>query len=276
MKVYLLELLSIPEHEITKYEHVLDEDRRKRIARYQRSADKRRSFGAGMILSYAWRKQFGERALPKIMRNESGKPCFFGEKMPFSLSHSGRYAACVLGTETDNALGLDIQEPRAVRGGAAERFCSAGEREQIRAGEDFCLIWSRKESLAKYLGSGLGGDPRLLDTAGQEAKAVSPDRDPEDGILEPRLLQTAEVVSPDRESEDDMMKPHLLQTAEAVSPNSQPENDAKLHLLQTAQGSAYLWSCITADGYAVSVCADKPLPCSLIFMNWGQIKKELF
>lgn len=232
MKVYLLEVLSIPEHEIAKYEHVLDEDRRKRIARYQRSADKRRSFGAGMILSYAWRKQFGERALPKIMREESGKPCFFGEKMPFSLSHSGAYAACVLGTETDNALGLDIQEPREVRDGTAGRFFSGAEQAQLRAGEDFCLIWSRKESLAKYLGSGLGGDLRLLDTAGQEAKAVSPDR----------------------ESEDDMMKPHLL---------------------QTAKGSAYLWSCMTADGYAVSVCADKPVSCSLVFLSWEQIKKEL-
>lgn len=165
MNIYLLNLTSIPEQDVSEYRHVLDADRQTRIAQYGRSADQRRSFGAGMALLYAWRLQYKERAMPQIVRNENGKPYFIGKAVSFCLSHSGNYAACVLGEVSDGEIGLDIQEPRRIRAAVAARFFSEGEKEQLRAGEDICLIWSRKESLAKYRGSGLRGDLRLLDTA---------------------------------------------------------------------------------------------------------------
>lgn len=233
MNIYLLDVKSITEHEITEYAQMLDGDRRKGIAQCQRSADRRRSFGAGMALLYAWKKQFGERTMPKVMRDENGKPRFTGADIPFCLSHSGNYAACVLGEETGGApFGLDIQEPRAVRAGLAERFFSDREKEQLRTGDDFCLIWSRKESLAKYQGSGLRGDLRALDTTGESI-----------GLLPDQKYGKAD--------------------------------DAPIrYLVRTAEG-ACLWSCMTADGYAVSVCTDRPLPFVLVFLDWERIKEEL-
>lgn len=165
MKVYLLDVTSIPECAVSEYLHILDEDRQNQIARYRKSADRLRSFGAGMTLYYAWRRQYGERTMPRTAREKGGKPYFVGEAIPFSLSHSGNYAACVLGDEHGGALGLDIQEPRQIRAAVAERFLSEGEKEQVRAGTDPCVIWSRKESLAKYDGGGLRRDLRLFDTA---------------------------------------------------------------------------------------------------------------
>ncbi len=248
MNVYLLDVMSIPERDITKYARVLDEDRRKGIAQCRRGADKLRSFGAGIALLYAWKTQFGEREMPEIMREENGKPCFSGENIPFCLSHSGAYAACVLGEGTDGAsLGLDIQEPRAVRAGLAERFFSDGERAQLLSGESACLIWSRKESLAKYRGSGLRGDLRALDTSG-ESIALPSDQD----------QRTAE------EGSDPPSYQGRLQ-AEAA---------ADRHLVRTAEG-ACLWSCVTADGYALSVCKDRPVDCRPVFLSWEQIKEEL-
>lgn len=248
MNVYLLDVMSIPERDITKYARVLDKDRRKGIAQCRRDADRRRSFGAGIALLYAWRKQFGEREMPEIMREENGKPRFAAENIPFCLSHSGAYAACVLGEETGMAsLGLDIQEPRVVRAGLAERFFSDGERAQLLSGEPACLIWSRKESLAKYRGSGLRGDLRALDTAGESA-ALPSDQE----------QRTAE------ESND----------PPSCQERPQAEAAAVRHVVRTAEG-ACLWSCVTAGGYALSVCMDRPVDCRPFFLIWEQVKEEL-
>lgn len=167
LNIYLLDVTSVPEQAVSEYTYALDTDRQNRIAQYAGSADKQRSFGAGMALLYAWRMQYKDRVMPQTARDENGKPYFVGERISFCLSHSGKYAACVLAGKPDQELGLDIQEPRTVRDGVTARFFSEGENEQVRAGVDACLIWSRKESLAKYRGSGLRGDLRLLDTAGK-------------------------------------------------------------------------------------------------------------
>lgn len=203
MNVYLLDVTSVPEQAVSEYVYVLDADRKKRIAQYRRSADKRRSFGAGMALLYAWRIQYKERIMPQTVRDENGKPCFVGTTVPFCLSHSGKYASCVLGEDKETAIGLDIQEPRRVRAGVADRFFSDGEQKQLGAGSDPCLIWSRKESLAKYCGSGLRGNLRLLDTT---------------------------------------------------------------------DAAVQLWSCRTADGYAVSVCTERAVTCRLVYLTWEQVK----
>lgn len=211
MNIYLLDVTSIPEQAVSEYTYALDTDRQNRIAQYAGSAekhrapsaDKQRSFGAGMALLYAWRMQYKDRVMPQTARNENGKPYFIGERIPFCLSHSGKYAACVLAEKPDQELGLDIQEPRTVRDAVTARFFSVGENKQLCEGGDPCLIWSRKESLAKYRGSGLRGDLRLLDTAGK---------------------------------------------------------------------TEYIWSCRTADDYAVSVCAEKAVECRLVYLTWEQVK----
>ncbi|MCM1538545.1 MAG: 4'-phosphopantetheinyl transferase superfamily protein [bacterium] len=212
MNIYLMDITSVSEQDVVEYARVLDADRQKRIAQYRRSADRRRAFSAGMVLRYAWRQQYPGRKMPDTARDENGKPHFVGESVPFCLSHSGNYAACVLAERAENEeradrrLGLDIQEPRSVHAGIAARFFSEGEKEQLRAGADLCLIWSRKESLAKYLGSGLHGDIRLLDTT---------------------------------------------------------------------DGEAYLWSCRTADGYAVSVCAGERRTYRLVYLDWRTVRETV-
>ncbi|MCM1104203.1 MAG: 4'-phosphopantetheinyl transferase superfamily protein [Clostridium sp.] len=212
MNIYLMDITSVSEQDVVEYAHVLDADRQKRIAQYRRSADRRRAFGAGMALRYAWQQQYPGREMPDTARDENGRPHFVGETVSFCLSHSGNYAACALAERAENEeradgrLGLDIQEPRSVHSKIAARFFSEGEKEQLRAGTDLCLIWSRKESLAKYLGSGLRGDIRLLDTT---------------------------------------------------------------------DGEAYLWSCRTTDGYAVSVCAGERRTYRLVYLDWRTVRETV-
>jgi 4'-phosphopantetheinyl transferase len=108
-----------------------------------------------------------------IERDVYGKPRFAGlPQVHFSLSHSGRLWACLMG---DRAVGLDLEDMtlhRFRRRGAeraaghlaiARRFFAADEWAFVEAGGDgdagrvrFFSVWTRKEAYVKYTGRGLG------------------------------------------------------------------------------------------------------------------------
>ncbi len=165
MDIYLLDITQMPENAVPEYAPLLDPARREKISRCKRAADQKRSLGAGMLLCHAWRAGFAKSPLPQVRTDKNGRPYFAGCDIPFSLSHSGKYAACVLGEPGMAAVGLDIQEPRRILPDVVRRFFSEGERLQVQGGENACLVWSRKESLAKYCGTGLRGELSRLDSA---------------------------------------------------------------------------------------------------------------
>lgn len=105
---------------------------------------------------------FGRRcpglAMPPITADGKGKPRFLGEGPFFSISHAGRLALCAMG---DRELGVDVElaapvEPAllaAMR--PAEREYIARRRGRGRE-EAFYRVWTRRESLVKATGEGLG------------------------------------------------------------------------------------------------------------------------
>lgn len=159
-----------------------------RIERYKRTQDRQRSLGAYLLLLHACTEAEKNLQTLCIRPDAMGKPFFVepteigateigaSEKVQpfFNLSHSGSYAVCVYDEYAE--CGVDIQKIRADLTGIAGRFFSEGERESLfgvhmqecdRA-HAFTRIWSRKESLAKCIGSGLRGDLRELDTNAPE------------------------------------------------------------------------------------------------------------
>jgi phosphopantetheinyl transferase len=104
-------------------------------------------------------RENGCGSLPQVAFTPAGKPCFPGEKLYFSLAHSGNTAAAVL---SDAPCGVDIElvrknvDPRLVK-----RCLSENE---LAAGCDFFDIWTKKECIAKLEGSGLPGRPNCMDT----------------------------------------------------------------------------------------------------------------
>ncbi len=92
-----------------------------------------------------------------VLKTEHGRPYFDAENAPdFNLSHSGDLAACILGT---CRTGIDIQEELDTL--EAEKLTARffGEREQALMAsaprELFFELWTKKEALSKYLGTGL-------------------------------------------------------------------------------------------------------------------------
>lgn len=90
---------------------------------------------------------------------KKGKP-YLAKGPYFSLSHSGRYAACAV---SDQEIGLDIQQcKRTAWEKTARRFYTSGEQACLECLENeqekerlFYRLWTRKEAYGKLTGEGL-------------------------------------------------------------------------------------------------------------------------
>ena len=96
---------------------------------------------------------------PIIERTDRGKPYEKEGRRYFSVSHTGDVFGCL--TSKGN-VGLDIQHMRGVDSeGIAKRFFTEDEISYLMDNSDdmsaFYLIWTRKEALAKYTGTGIVG-----------------------------------------------------------------------------------------------------------------------
>ena len=116
------------------------------------------------LLAYAVRHRWGVEQLPVIAHTELGKPFFPGfPNYHFNLSHSGRFALCAL---DEQPLGADIECIRPHHPKLAQRICSAEElvwlEQQSNNHSALCQLWTGKEALAKYRGTGLSTPLRDL------------------------------------------------------------------------------------------------------------------
>ena len=147
--------------------------RQQRISNSSSVQVRRLNIVAGGLLLYAMR----EAGLPdatKIDRTEEGKP-FFPEYpgFYFSLSHSGIWAACAVGS---NDLGVDIQKTVSVKRQVQERCLSAAERTWLDGLPEserdaaFCRLWSLKEAYLKALGSGLRSCPSHVEVVDEQGR----------------------------------------------------------------------------------------------------------
>ncbi len=145
----------------------------RKVNEYRQVKDQLRSFGAYLLLAYAYELQPDGRCaerIPEIVRTEDGKPFFEGtEQLHFNLSHSGEYVVCAI---SDDICGVDIQEIRPFKEQFAKRFFSEMEQKymetELFAGRSLDVvgteIWCKKESLGKCRGYGLAEGTRMLDT----------------------------------------------------------------------------------------------------------------
>lgn len=118
--------------------------------------DKRRCIAADGLLRYAL-SQLGITDY-RVEADERGKPYLKDLPVHFSLAHSGSFVLCAL---SDAPVGCDIQKIRQVNMPLARRYFAPGEIALLenlppeQAQEQFCRLWTLKESLGKALGCGL-------------------------------------------------------------------------------------------------------------------------
>lgn len=138
----------------------LTKERNEQLHKYRMEADKKRCFGAGLLLYYVF-FQYGIKPDQVVFqKTKDGKP-YFREYpwLHFNLSHAGNYVAAVF---DEKEVGIDVEKNDRCNLKVAERFFQQKELEYLteekdleRRQERFGLLWTRKESYIKATGYGM-------------------------------------------------------------------------------------------------------------------------
>ena len=141
-------------------------ERKKKIDFYRFGKDKRLSLGAGILLQTG----LADCGLAdaELVYNQNDKPLLRGrDDIFFNLSHSGTIAACAF---SDRPVGVDVEERAHFEQEVVRRVYLPEEIARIAALEApadplYTDLWTIKESLMKYLGTGLTLDPKKIEVS---------------------------------------------------------------------------------------------------------------
>lgn len=134
--------------------------RRQKIALLKNMKDKLRSLAAAIALNTALKEYGLEERTMEYDVGKQGKPYFrYNPDIHFSLSHSGDYAICSIGS---HETGNDIELIKSGRERVAQRFFATEELDWIYETQDprerdnrIFRIWTMKESFLKVTGRGM-------------------------------------------------------------------------------------------------------------------------
>ena len=144
---------------------VLNEEERKRVDRYKRADDKKRSLLAHILLKKLMKEEFS--IYSELVYKENGCPYFKDQKLYVSLSHSGDVAFCAV---SENPVGVDVEKIRSISDSLIKRVCVDEEKAYVLADFEpddvknisdevvkkrFFEIWTAKEAYFKMKGSGI-------------------------------------------------------------------------------------------------------------------------
>lgn len=134
---------------------------------YRSQSDRKLCAVAYMLLVYALKNEGVFNALPEFGYRADGKP--FLSNYPdicFSISHCRDVAACII---SDVEVGVDVERVNEYDDELARAVCNDDEYRWIAGSPDsdirartFTGLWTRKESVAKWRGTGLACDPREI------------------------------------------------------------------------------------------------------------------
>ena len=166
----MIELYLIDYHKLIKYkEEALKElstDRYNRAIRFKMEEDSLRSIaGSLMMKKYL-------NGLEGIKYNSFGKP--YKEGYYFNLSHSGDFVLFAL---ADSEIGADIEIFKKNNESLEDYVLSLDEKNKLSDEFDFYRFWTSKESLMKYLGTGLSNKIKDIPALPLEGKKIYNDEE---------------------------------------------------------------------------------------------------
>lgn len=157
----------------------IPEERRQRLSQIRSDAERARSLGAQLLLERCLFSAGICLAEETFAYGPFGKPRLLNHpRICFSLSHSGRYAACAL---SDREVGVDIQCAEKLHEKLQRRCFTPREQAYVKESADplraFAVVWAMKESYLKAKGTGLSvpltavrTDPAALKIEGSEER----------------------------------------------------------------------------------------------------------
>ena len=162
--IYLLDTKWLEDEELfAAWHQKMPPERRQKTDRFRFEKDRRLSLGAGILLQHALSQAgIGENTLSY---GENGKPYLTGRSdLCFNLSHSGQIAACAV---SDRPVGIDIEEKRYFDEKLIQYVFLEPEITWIEthfedADVGYTALWTMKESLMKYWGTGISLGPKKI------------------------------------------------------------------------------------------------------------------
>lgn len=186
IQTYLLDSSALPDPlDVPEKLHTLARERVEKIYRIKHLDTRKQSFGAGLLLDYALRRQLGTAHPYPLAFNFYGKPVC-GQAV-FNLSHTEHFAIVSIWEKTvleemeaELSIGCDIEPVRMYQPKIARRFFTENEYacletvEKQMQDEQFCRYWTRKESVIKMTGLGMSMPIDLFDIS--QKSQIVPDR----------------------------------------------------------------------------------------------------
>jgi len=134
---------------------------------YRLPSDRKLCALAYLILVYALKKEGVFYALPEFGYRTEGKPFLSNyQDIYFNLSHCRNVVVCIL---SDREVGVDVETVFPYDDALAKAVCSDPEYLRVSWSSDpniqaknFTELWTRKESVVKWRGTGLNCDPREI------------------------------------------------------------------------------------------------------------------
>ncbi len=146
-----------------KWYSVMPTERRKKIDSFYFSKDKKLSLGAGILLHKGFLLEGITNT--ELMYGENGKPFLANRQdVCFNLSHSENMVICAF---SDMPVGADIEAYHHFDDELANFVYHKSETEYIHnnmndADAGFTRLWTIKESIMKYFGTGLSLEPKEI------------------------------------------------------------------------------------------------------------------
>jgi 4'-phosphopantetheinyl transferase len=128
----------------------------RRVLACRRPARQQATLFGALLLQHVLRCRAHPYALEHVLRTPDNRPYLAGAALDFNVSHSGRYAVCVLSTTC--RVGVDIEERTRTRIAGFQPHFQPAEWAALHTAdpqEQFYRLWTQKEAVAKADGRGL-------------------------------------------------------------------------------------------------------------------------
>lgn len=145
------------------------------VAAWETTHSYRNTAAARHSLAGLWLLAQAEADLGELGYGERGRPALSAPHVDFSITHTDGLVLCAVARGNAPRVGVDAESlarfTRLPTDQLAARWFTDAEQAQFRAAptaEQFARIWTRKEALVKYRGTGLS-DLRTADTVAPDA-----------------------------------------------------------------------------------------------------------
>ena len=153
--VYYTFCKQLPQEELKKAVSLLPHSMQYRLLKFRRWQDSHAYLYGRLLLKKGMLQLGYTHSLESMKKTQYGKPYFADNSFAFNISHSGEYVICVISTDEQQHLGIDIEKIKPIVLDDFNSIFSPQEKKEIDNYDKFYTCWTRKEAIVKADGRGL-------------------------------------------------------------------------------------------------------------------------